>query len=62
MKVEKTIVFKDPYVSNNNADNAQQDAPMNTDGGEAGGILPQSTMWRAGSTLGAGLGMAVHLM
>jgi len=62
LRVEKTIVFKDPFVSNTVAGPAQGDAHMNTDGGAAGNFLPQSTLFRAGSTLGAAAGMAVSLM
>lgn len=62
LKVEKTILFKEPYVSNEAADDAQNGAPMNTDGGAAGNHIPQSALWRAGSTLGAVGGMAASLM
>jgi len=56
LKVEKTIVFKDPFVSTDNAIPAQADAQANQAAG--GTVLPQSTLWRAGSTLGAAASMA----
>jgi len=63
LKVEKTIVFRDPYVSNTVAKAAQQNAQANQAAGGAGGnVLPQSTMIKGGSVIGAGLSMAHHLL
>lgn len=62
IKVEKTIVFKEPYVNTDIAEQAQADAGANQADGPAGGgesdYLPQSTLWRAGSTIGAAASMA----
>ena len=62
MRIEKTILFKDPYVLTSLSAEAQANAPGMDIGGDAGGpagnYLPQSTLFRAGSTLGAAASMA----
>lgn len=66
MRIEKTILFKDPFVTTASAQDAQANAPGMETGGDAGGpaggnYIPQSALYRAGSTLGAAFGMAASL-